>query len=266
MIQKCFFGHFDIVFSSGSNRFIPLLMFLMNIKERYGYDNGFLSRILNTKSAKLNKNQYAAYMYHDLLKPICDLKCELPKIEAGFKPVWALNIQQYREENSVLIHPGVSKMSIEKNIIKTFGALKWAQIIEYLIEKGKKVYLTGGPDDEKIINNILEHLPKNIPYFFNMYGKTKNLKELADLMHKVEVVVCSDSAPMHLSVSCGTKTVAIFGATDEGKLLPKSSSFIPIVASNLQCRPCLWDKRRTTCENLHCLNDISVNQVCSYIL
>ena len=83
--------------------------------------------------------------------------------------------------------------------------------------------------------------------------EAKNLKELAQLISKMEVMICSDSAPMHIGVAVGTKTIAIFGPTDEKKLLPQDPNFVA-VTTNCDCRPCLWDKRNTSCENLYCLN------------
>src|SRR5574344_1335273 len=59
--------HFDMVISSGGNKFIAILLFMMGIKERYGYNSGNLSEKLLTKAIPLNKNQYAAKMYHDLI-------------------------------------------------------------------------------------------------------------------------------------------------------------------------------------------------------
>jgi ADP-heptose:LPS heptosyltransferase len=34
------------------------------------------------------------------------------------------------------------------------------------------------------------------------------------------LMICTDSAPMHLSVAVGTYTIALFGPTDQAKLLP----------------------------------------------
>ncbi len=86
-----------------------------------------------------------------------------------------------------------------------------------------------------------------------MYGKTKNIYELAELIKKCEILICSDSAPMHIGVATDTKTVAIFGPTDDSVLLPKNEKFIAI-KNNSDCRPCLWSKRQTTCSELKCLN------------
>ena len=70
-----------------------------------------------------------------------------------------------------------------------------------------------------------------------------------------DMLVCVDSAPMHIGVGTGTKVIAIFGPTDEKKLLPSNDSrFIAVINPDIQCRPCLWEKRQTTCRNTDCLN------------
>ena len=70
LVFKAWFGRYDIVISSGANRMIPILLLMMFVPKRYGYDSGKLSRLLLTKAVQLNKNQYAAMMYHDLINPL----------------------------------------------------------------------------------------------------------------------------------------------------------------------------------------------------
>ena len=249
------FNNFDMVISSGSNKLIHFLLFLSGIKKRYGYKNGKFSQYLLTKAIDLNKKQYASNMYHNLLDDLTLIdKVPLPKIDID-----VTNKEKF--ENSVLIHPGVSKISVEKGIIKIFGYEKWVQIIQKLLTIGKKVYLAGGPDDEKIIKQIIDNLPGDNPNFINMYGKTKNIKELAKLIMACDAIVCSDSAPMHIAVALNKKTIAIFGPTDEKKLIPQGNkNFIPITSKSTLCRPCLWDKRQVTCQSLECLN-IDINEI-----
>lgn len=260
-------NRYDIAISTGTNKFIPILLFLTGAKKRYGYKNKtsgtvlgeILGKIFLTSAVELNKDQYAANMYHDLLSPISNLKVTLPAIK--------IEDAEPKIPNSVLIHPGVSKLSVQKNIIKTFDADKWAEIINKLLEYGKDVYLVGAKDDEEIINNILKLTNTNHLHFHNLYGTTKNLMDLAKLIQKSEVLICSDSAPMHVGVGVNTKTIAVFGATDEKKLLPNceaqkdiSDDFIAATNKNCQCRPCLWHIRQTTCEKLTCL-DIDVDEI-----
>ena len=245
LLKAAWGGHYDVVISSGGNKLISILLFLTGIKERYGFDTGFLSRILLTQAVKLDKNRYASKMYHELVSPITDVVTEIPQIDVG---------EVEKENNSVLVHPGVSKISVLKNIIKTWSPDVWAELIIKLLDKGKKVYLIGGPDDEECINKIVEimreHPSQN---FVNLYGTTKNIMDFARLAKRAELLICSDSAPMHIGVAVGTRTFGLFGPTDEKKLLPESDLFVAI-KNDCACRPCLWDKRQTSCESLECLN------------
>lgn len=241
LVLQAWGGRYDIVVSSGANKLIPVLLFMMGIKKRYGYDSGALSQKLLTKAVPLNKNQYAAAMYHDLITPLTSYRTELPQIDVERLPV---------VENSVLIHPGVSKISVEKNMIKTITPEVWAEVVRGLAAAGKKVRLVGGPDDKECIARIVE-LCTDVE-FENLYGTTKNLKELAQLISSAEKFVCSDSAPLHVAVALGVKTYAIFGPTDDKKLIPPS---VIALKADDKCplKPCLWERRQTSCESLDCL-------------
>ena len=246
-------GHFDMVISSGGNKFISILLTLTGIKKRYGYNTGKLSQILLTKTVPLNKNQYACAMYHDLVTPVTNHKTYLPEINVE---------QQKKIPNSVLIHPGVSKMSVQKGMVKTVTADIWAQTVDLLIKNGKHVILAGGPDDKEVIETILSRITLHSSLFTNYYGKTKSLKDLAVLIGKAEKFICSDSAPLHVAVAMGTKTYVIFGPTDDKKLIPQSDNVIAIKANdNCPIKPCLWEHRQATCENLDCLKITAENIV-----
>lgn len=244
LLLKIWRGKYDIVISSGSNKFISMFLFLTFIKERYGYNTGKLSELLLTKAVPLNKNQYAVNMYHDLVTPITDIKTPLPELNIS---------NRYIAKNTVLIHPGVSKMSVEKGMIKTITPHEWAQVIEKLHLSGKvKILLIGGPDDKECIESIQKEVSPE--KFENLYGSTKNLKELAELIASSDKFLCSDSAPLHIGVALGVKTYVIFGSTDDKKLIPQSDKVIPI-KTDCDCpiKPCLWEHRQTTCEELKCL-------------
>lgn len=248
-------GNYDIVISSGGNKLISILLYLTGIKMRCGYNSGKLSQKLLTHAVNLNKDQYACQMYHDLIRDLTKYNTELPQI-----------IIERREtiNNSVLIHPGVSKISIQKKCIKTVPAQTWAQVIDLLVANGKKVILTGGPDDKDCIKTILENVRTH--NFENLYGTTKNLKELAQLISSCEKFLCSDSAPLHIAVALGIKTYTIFGPTNDKTLIPQNLNVTPIKANdNCPLKPCLWARRMTTCEELKCLN-ITAQEIVNSIL
>ncbi len=254
LIFKARQGKFDIVISSGGNKLISILLFLTGIKIRCGYDTGKLSKMLLTHAMPLNKKQYACKMYHDLIRNLTKYNTELPEINIEPKEKIA---------NSVLIHPGVSKLSVQKGCIKTIPAETWAKTIDLLAAEGKKVRLVGGPGDEECIKTILNTV--RTQNFENLYGTTKNLKDLAELISSTEVFLCSDSAPLHVAVALKTKTYVIFGPTNVKALIPESENVIPIMANDkCDLKPCLWARRQTTCQKLDCLK-ITASQITSTI-
>jgi len=250
---------YKIVIASGSSIFISLILFFTGIKKRYGYDTGILSRLLLTKAIPLNKQQYAGNMYHDLTKGINkEEKAELPGIDVSSEHLMWANVQMGERDGKpvIAVHPGVSKLSVAKHMIKFWPVQNWISLIIALLSK-YRVVLTGGPDDEDVIQRIRAEIAErdfSEEDFIDLYGKTQSIAQLAAVFKLSDVLVCVDSAPMHIGVGVRTSTVAIFGPTDEKKLLPPEDyRFVAVKNDELDCRPCLWNKRQTTCKNPECL-------------
>ena len=260
---------FDIVISSGSSPQVAVLLFLTGIKTRIGYYSGLLSRILLAKAVPLNKQQYAANMYHDLAKAInAQAVCDIPEIGVSGEIIEKFrDIIKISDKKTIVIHPGVSKLSVQKNILKFWDVKNWTELVKRLIETGKyRVILTGGNDDREVTSAIRQELGDNFSENIVDYTeKTANVIELAAIIKLADLLVCVDSAPMHIGVGVKTPTVAIFGPTDENKLFPvHDPKFTAITEENLECRPCLWDRRKVSCADPVCLN-ISVDRVLAAI-
>ncbi len=259
LIKQARAGKFDVVISSGKSPLVAIILFLTGIKRRSGY----FSRMafLLTDGVELDENQYAGAMYHDLVLPFLDedemdFDC-VPHLtaDAEFNPPCGL------EKGFIALHPGVSKMSIDKGIFKCPDAAFWVDIIKGVLNKGKKVVLFGGPDDKDIIEKILEcDEIKDNPLFINYYGKTKNLRDLKNIMANADTLICADSAPLHIAIGLNINVAAIFGPTNEKKLVPERDNIKVIVNKKIDCRPCLWHKRTVNCNQSNCLN-IDVNDV-----
>ncbi|MBR2069324.1 MAG: glycosyltransferase family 9 protein [Candidatus Gastranaerophilales bacterium] len=234
---------FDCVISSGKNPLVAVILFLTGIKERAGYSGN--TDFLLTKKVKLNENQYAGKMYHDLLKPFNITEYNNPEINAP---------DTFETDNFIAIHPGVSKMSVLKGIYKCPDAVFWRSLIKsLLLIKNKKVLLLGSEDDKDLVCEILQDSKIiNNSNFINYFNKTKNIMQMASIMKKAQYVICVDSAPLHVACALKAKVFAIFGPTNEEKLVPKSEN-ITIVTNNCDCRPCLWHKRSRNCEESDCL-------------
>lgn len=261
--------NYKYLFLTGSSYKANLISLLSNAEFKIGFHKGIFSRLCLTNSVKLNKNQYAANMFANLLTPIVSglerrINAEplLPEIKLTPASIeWAKEtlsprIKERYFAKKIFIHPGVSKLSVKKNILKSWGAKHWAKLIEKLLEnQDNTVILVGGKDDSETIAEIYKKLsfftkPKN---FLDFSSLDLSIDKLCALINSSDLLVCVDSAPMHLAVGLGKKLVAFFGPTDPKKLLPADPRFISVHVDNLECRPCLFDKRKESCSTPKCL-------------
>ena len=233
-------GNYQTVVSSGSSPLVAVLLFLSGIATRVGYYSGPQSKLLLTGPVKLNQNQYAADMYHDLVQGLgLPKRLSVPSVkvrnanEINMRDFFrtARKVLEPKDTKHVLIHPGSSLLALQKGIYKTWPAERWAILIENLLDQPDiAVVLAGGPDDTETIGEIQELLKaKNLASrVVSAFGKTKSLADLAALIDACDLLVCVDSAPMHLAVGLGKPLVALFGPTDRKKLLPVDKRFKPL--------------------------------------
>ena len=265
-------GQYDIVLSSGSSPFIPLLLWASGIPLRVGYATGKPTDKLLTHPARLNTGQYAGQMYVNLAeaflqKPLSPMP-SLHFDEAAVTPellTWWAGLHDASSaligagiSKTVLLHPGVSLLSQQKRILKSWPADHWRALTQHLLQQGHRVILAGGPDDAETLKSImaaLTMLPADLTAHLHVAaGQTRHLTDLAWLLQQADLLVCVDSAPMHLAVAINTPVVAMFGPTDPAKLLPPGNPrFHAVTVQDLPCQPCLFDHRKSSCDKPVCL-------------
>ncbi len=257
-------GRFDAVVSSGSNPLIPVMLAASGIPVRVGFQTGLASRLLLSAEGPLDRKAYAADMYFSLARAFLGYvfgpsyqppQRVLPELQPPSQAdlQWANTLlAPAGAKPRILLHPGVSLISIQKNILKGWPATAWASLIGALAGEAQ-VFLVGGPDDEGAVQDILAALPADQPGFTNLYGQTRSMSQLAALIAAADLLLCVDSSPMHLAVGYQRPLVAMFGPTDEKKLVPADARFAVVTRPDLACRPCLWDVRQASCERPICL-------------
>jgi ADP-heptose:LPS heptosyltransferase len=238
-------GKFDVAVSSGSSPQVALLLFLSGIKQRIGYNSNQLAPLLLTSAVPLNRQQYAGLMYHDLVRGLgIESEPGLPIVTVDAKALEKMAAEleaaaqttdttggAIRSKLRVVLHPGTSRLAVQKGIIKTWPAANWANLIDNLLKQDHlEVLLAGGPDDEEPIGEIRRELGKTAehPRFRLMYGKTKSLKDLVALLHVSDLIICVDSAPMHIAVALNKPTIAMFAPTDPFRLIPDQKPFVAL--------------------------------------
>ncbi len=84
-----------------------------------------------------------------------------------------------------------------------------------------------------------------------------NLKQLAAMLQKVDLLVTTDSGPMHIAAAMGTPCVALYGPTNPKLQGPYGQGHQLVYNNKLTCLGC----NRLDCEHIACMDTITVNDV-----
>ena len=210
---------YDVAITLGKRWTVGLLLWLNGIPLRVGYktkNSWFLS-----STVELKTEQYAAHMYHDLLEGL-DIKtdCKAIKINVPKQDIdWAQKEQQrleIKDSGYILLHGGSSALAKSKGINKIYPTAKWEEIIKDIQKKQPQIslVLVLGPEDQQWVKTLSER-------FANLLVTSPpDIGKLAAMIAGANLMLCTDSAPMHLAVAVGTYTIALFGPTEAKKLLP----------------------------------------------
>jgi len=181
--------------------------------------------------------------------PTPDVEYNLPVSDHDRKKVDDLLIQHgIMDANVVIAINPVAKWET-----KLWSNEKFARLADRIIDKyDAGIIFTGGSEDRSIIQDIMSAMNGRA---LNLAGHT-TLKMLAALYEKTELVVSTDTGPMHLAAAVGTPVVALFGPTAPWRTGPYGSGH-QVVTSSQTCAPCF--KRH--CQTYDCMSLISVDQV-----
>ena len=210
---------YEMALALGQRWTVGLLLWLNGVPLRIGYETSpawFL-----TNPVQLKTEQYAAHMYHDLVDGLgISEPCPQPEINVPKPDIdWAQAEQQQLgigENGYILIHGGSSQLAQIKGIDKIYPVDKWQQIIEDIQSKQPDlpIVIIQGPEDLELVTQIKTTCPEV------KVVQPGDIGKLAAFIAGANLMLCTDSAPMHLAIAVGTYTIALFGPTEAKKLLP----------------------------------------------
>jgi len=116
-----------------------------------------------------------------------------------------------------------------------------------------KIIFTGSRQDRAKIDEIIERMDEKP---INLAGQT-SLKELAYLYSKCQLLVSTDTGPMHIAAAMGCPVVALFGPTAPWRTGPYGKGH-RVIRDEIECSPCFIKKR---CDHLSCMRNITVDRV-----
>lgn len=138
------------------------------------------------------------------------------------------------------------KFSLPEKYALLFPSTRWsaknwlpegfASLSDYLTKKNFHVFLMGSEEDRRVVELVYSGI-KNTEKVINLAGLI-SIKELMFLVERASIVLCNDSAPMHLAECFSRPLIAIFGPTSPSLGFAPRRELSKIVEVELECRPC----------------------------
>ncbi len=231
-----------------------LLCLLAGIPERIGYSTPkrrlILAKPISPPPGLIHRQDY--YLY--LLK------------RAGFKITERVSHIYVRDEHrryaQDILQGLERKVLIGMHCSGNWPLKRWpyfAELLNLFKDFDWGIVLVGSSKEEALINSLLSKVNDSVRRrIINLAGKT-SLLELAAVCERLDCFVSSDSGPLHIASSIGTKTVGIFGPTHPEITSPRGPASSKILFKDVGCsipcyvKACPWD--------LKCLRSINPEEV-----
>lgn len=209
---------------------------LARVPVRIGFDRS-AGRLLLTGIVPYRKELHEIDRNLSLLSAFrsASYRRELPKLypsEADRKKVDRLlvELEVGHPENLVAVAPGTIWNT------KRWLKERFASLAVNLDEAGLETVLIGGPEDEQLCRDV--RTLSGSSHVYDASGML-SLLQSAELLRRCKILVCNDSAPLHLATAVETPVVAVFGATVPAFGFGPSGPFDVVVETKgLKCRPC----------------------------
>lgn len=253
-----FFDKVDIFDKKWS--LITKYKYLSTFKNKYSvcidFKHSLIPLIINAKShtpmLRSKKKIHKSDMYIELVLKTCKVKEIIDKQNKYYLPQYQANVAEFKSSKKyVFIAAG------SKSALKQLAPEKWTAFINQL-STDQAVVFVGAPEDKTFVDSIKDKLDKNIAReVIDMVGKTSFIDLFSLFANYAKVLICCDSAPMHVASYVDIPIIALFGPTDPKLYGPKSTKSICIQADN-SCLACMQAKCSLT---THCMDLINVEQI-----
>jgi len=235
-----------------------VLVALTRAKLKVGFGKGmehseYSYIFLNERIPAVSMNHHAVLRELMLLKAL-GIDCKEIRFDIPINSVDRKEIETLLSASGITGKtPFIAINPVSKWETKLWDNEKFAELADLFIEHYKaRVIFTGSPVDQNMVRGIISRMKGGA---INLAGKT-TLKTLAALYEKADVLISTDTGPMHMAAAVGTPVVALFGPTAPWRTGPFGANH-QIIRAGLPCSPCF--KRK--CNTMDCMKQIEVQQV-----
>ena len=250
---------YDLVLDFQAHLKSGILIALAKGKRKIGFDRGMEHQehsyfFLNERIPPIAMDRHAILRNLEMLAAIGihsgNIDYHLP-----LQPEDCRNIDIMLHQNGFTNHlqPLICINPMAKWDTKLWPTERFAVLADRLAEHFQTLpVFTGSLDDRAAVRNILSGM--KFPAV-DLSGQT-SLKTLAALYEKADIVISTDTGPMHLAAAVETPVVALFGPTAPWRTGPLGHIH-QVIRSGIPCSPCF--KRQ--CPTTACMRQIDVDRV-----
>ena len=194
-----------------------------------------------------------------------DIYSEKIKLDVPKKDINAAKklLSEHNFNNSfplISIHPGASWHTK----YKCWPIEKYTLLIRYLLKEfSAEIIIIGSKSEIDIGKRIFEKIQN--PSLINMIGKTP-ITQMAAFIKLSHLFIGNDSGPLHVALSLGVPSIAIFGPTSPKQVISSTEKCI-IISKEISCSPCYLHQPgfKPYCDDIKCLTEITVEEVIKYV-
>jgi len=258
-IRKLRRRHYDLVIDYLSTPQTALWTALSGARWRVGYDLQWRNWAYNVRvprrgGAQSGIRQFAGESFVDPLRA-------LGLASAPWRP--GLDLRVTDVDSGSAYSTWVSKRFTGSRPVvglilsATWPAKAWplpqaAHLARKLIDDGVDMVLIPGPGEEAHLKPLLANVPDLV------CAPSTDLRELADLISRLDILVATDSGPRHLAAALGVPTVTLYGPTDPAGWNQEHPLHVA-VRTGEPCSPC--DLTHCPLPDHPCLTNLSATTV-----
>lgn len=155
---------------------------------------------------------------------------EFPLYPSDFASLQAVDDSDQLKNDYVCIHPGARLLS------RRWLPDRFAKVGDELAAAGFKIVLTGGKDEETLVETVSSMM--KAPHM-NFANKT-HLGALGVLLKGARLLVCNDTGVSHMASALKVPSVVIVTGSDFNRWKPIDEGLHKILYSPINCRPCFY--------------------------
>ena len=232
---------FDLAIVFPNSFKTALVARLAGAKQRFGYASDRRGFLLTDAVAtpEWKNTRHEVYYYLNLVDAIeqsyfgavtetTDME---PRIEVpSEKLVEAQRFISAGDSRTIVLAPGSTNSRAKRWLPENFASLN----DRLQRELGAKVLLLGSKGDAEVSQRVID-LSSEKP--IDLTGDT-DIETAAALLHEADILVSNDMGLAHLAPAVGTKTIVIFGPTNQVTTRPFSEKAV-VLSANVECAPCM---------------------------